>query len=87
MNYFFYPLAYNKYHNRFCLYYFISKKYQKLLKRKYKNKLNLKKPLLIEFRFYNMNNQKDKKKIKGPCCVCKDTKKIRDECIMNLDES
>lgn len=28
----------------------------------------------------------NKPKKKGPCCVCKETKKIRDECIFNKNE-
>ena len=34
-----------------------------------------------------MENNKEKKKIKGPCCVCKETKTLRDQCILNYDES
>ncbi len=31
-------------------------------------------------------NKENTQKIKGPCCVCKETKKIRDECIMFKSE-
>lgn len=32
---------------------------------------------------HNLNHERPKKK---PCCVCKMTKKIRDNCIRNNDE-
>ena len=34
----------------------------------------------------NNENKENPPKIKGPCCVCKETKKIRDECIMFKSE-
>ncbi len=34
----------------------------------------------------NKREMEGEKKIKGPCCVCKDTKRLRDECIFMKSE-